>query len=173
MEPRPIPVPPSNSRKHLAKRWWGRNGLTIKCTCGTYETSAGTTREQEDAHRAHRTAMGETVKPRTLTKVERLEAEIRRLNAENERLADVLNADDQPLLCPSCVCADCHGREGQHAPGGLCSCGCRPACDRFQRDSQLDLLRDAVTPLLGDHPLAEAVAHRTWHALNPTHAEEA
>lgn len=60
-------------RKHLARRWHGPNGLTIRCKCGEYATSTGTPREQEDAHRAHRVAMGETVRPRTPNRLERAE----------------------------------------------------------------------------------------------------
>lgn len=61
-------------RKHLARRWYGPNGLTIRCKCREWETSTGSVREKEDAHRAHRTAMGETVRPRTLSRLERAEA---------------------------------------------------------------------------------------------------
>lgn len=60
-------------RKHLARRSYGPNGLAIRCKCGEYATAAGTTREQEDAHRAHRVAMGETVQPRTPNRLERAE----------------------------------------------------------------------------------------------------
>ena len=104
--------------------------------------------------------------------VSQLLAELDRLRAENAKLADILNADDQPLLCSDCWCEDCGGREGQHAVGGLCSCGCRPACDRSLRDSLLDQLTEALRPLLGDHPLADAAAHTVWHALNPADRTE-
>ena len=60
-------------RKHLARRSYGPNGLALRCKCGAYETTTGTTREQDDAHRAHRVAMGETVKPRTPNRLERAE----------------------------------------------------------------------------------------------------
>lgn len=69
-------------RKHLAKRWWGKNGLTIRCTCGQWQSTSGTRREQDDAHRNHRQVMGEVPKDRKPTMVERLEAEVRRLTAE-------------------------------------------------------------------------------------------
>lgn len=73
-------------RKHLAKRWWGKNGLIIRCTCGQWESRGGDTRrQQDDAHRAHRIDMGETVRPRKLTRVEQMEAEVRRLTAELEQ----------------------------------------------------------------------------------------
>lgn len=76
-------------RKHLAKRWWGKNGLIIRCTCGQWESRRGDTRrQQDDAHRAHRIDMGETVRPRKLTRVEQLEAEVRRLTAERDRYRD-------------------------------------------------------------------------------------
>lgn len=65
-----------SSRKHLARRWYSPNGLKIRCKCGEYETTTGTVREQEDAHRAHRVAMGETVRPRTLNRLERAEAAV-------------------------------------------------------------------------------------------------
>ncbi len=76
------------------------------------------------------------------------------------------NGDDLLLLCDDCVCADCGGRHGQHAPDGVCSCGCDPACDRFVRDSQLALIAEAVAAMVGS-PMSEAVAHAVWHALNP------
>jgi hypothetical protein len=64
-------------RKHLARRSYGRGiGLTISCFCGDYTPIRGTVREQEDAHRAHRVEMGETVKPRTPSRLERAEARI-------------------------------------------------------------------------------------------------
>lgn len=63
-------------RKHLARRWYSPNGLAIKCKCGRYETTTGTTRAQEDAHRAHRVAMGETVRPRTPNRLERAETAV-------------------------------------------------------------------------------------------------
>lgn len=63
-------------RKHLARRWHGPNGLMIRCKCGEYATVTGTVREQEDAHRAHRVAMGETVRPRTPNRLERAEAAV-------------------------------------------------------------------------------------------------
>ncbi|MCP3820130.1 hypothetical protein NLX86_19115 [Streptomyces sp. A3M-1-3] len=71
-----------SARKHLARRGYGRNGLAIFCQCGEYRSIAGTVREQEDAHRAHRVDMGETVQPRKPSKIERLEAEVERLRAE-------------------------------------------------------------------------------------------
>lgn len=77
------------------------------------------------------------------------------------------NGDDLPLVCDDCVCADCGGRNSQHEPGGLCSCGCNPACDRFIQDSDLTLLAEAVEPLVSS-PMSEAVAHAAWHALNPS-----
>jgi hypothetical protein len=86
-------TPPSASRKHLAKRWWGRDGLTLRCTCGGYQPITGTRREQEDAHRAHRVGMGETVKPRALTKVERLEAEVAELRHQ-------LAVEDECVMAP-------------------------------------------------------------------------
>lgn len=49
----------SGARKHLAKRWWGKNGLTIRCTCGQWQSTKGSRREQDDAHRNHRYVMGE------------------------------------------------------------------------------------------------------------------
>lgn len=66
----------SSPRKHLARRSYGQDGLAITCHCGQYEPVTGTVREQEDAHRAHRTAMGETVKPRQPTRLERAETAI-------------------------------------------------------------------------------------------------
>lgn len=69
------------SRKHLAERWYSRDGLTISCRCGDYEPIKGSRRQQEDAHRAHRVAMGETVKPRPLTRVEQLEKRVAELQA--------------------------------------------------------------------------------------------
>ncbi|CAL9647219.1 hypothetical protein [Streptomyces sp. enrichment culture] len=63
-------------RKHLARRGYNRDGLVIACRCGQYTPIKGTAREQEDAHRAHRVAMGETVKPRTPSRLERAEARI-------------------------------------------------------------------------------------------------
>lgn len=77
------------------------------------------------------------------------------------------NGDDLVLLCDDCVCADCGGRYGQHAPGGECSCGCDPACDRFVQDSDLVLIAEAVRPMVSS-PMSEAVAHAAWHALHPS-----
>ncbi|MEY9876618.1 hypothetical protein ABH931_006128 [Streptacidiphilus sp. MAP12-33] len=90
--------------------------------------------------------------------------EVDRLRAENQRLNDVLNGDDMALLCEDCECADCGGTYGQHAPGGVCSCGCTPPCDRFIRDEALDVVTQALMPLLSS-PSAEAFAHVVWHAL--------
>lgn len=63
-------------RMHLARRWHGPNGLIIRCKCGEWEISTGSVREREDAHRAHRVAMGETVRPRTPNRLERAEAAV-------------------------------------------------------------------------------------------------
>lgn len=72
--------------------------------------------------------------------------------------------DDQPVLCGACLCSDCGGPFAQHHYQGLCECGCQPACERFDKDSRLELLRATVHPLTGDL-LDEAVAHAAWHAL--------
>lgn len=71
----------TSPRKHLARRWYGPTGLTLACTCGNYQTPPGTVREQEDAHRAHRQAMGETVKPRQPTRLERAETAVAAVRA--------------------------------------------------------------------------------------------
>lgn len=86
--------------------------------------------------------------------------------AELARVRALLDGDDLVLLCDDCVCADCGGPFGQHAPDGDCSCGCEPACDRFIRDSKLDQIAEAVQAMTGS-PLSEAVAHAAWHALHP------
>jgi hypothetical protein len=78
----------TTARKHLARRWYGTGfpgSLTLRCTCGQWETSVGTTREKEDAHRAHRVDMGEIVKPRKPSKLEQLEAENRELRQQLAR----------------------------------------------------------------------------------------
>jgi hypothetical protein len=53
-----------SSRRHLAKRWYVGHGMVLKCTCGGYETEAGSRSEQDELHRQHRVAMGEQVRPR-------------------------------------------------------------------------------------------------------------
>lgn len=78
-----------SERKHLAVRGYTNGRLIIACKCGGYQPIKGTAREQEDAHRAHRVEMGETVKPRVPTMRERLEMAISRaveLENENARL---------------------------------------------------------------------------------------
>ncbi|OMI34464.1 hypothetical protein [Streptomyces sparsogenes] len=82
-----------SERKHLAVRGYTNGRLIIACKCRNYQPIKGTAREQEDAHRAHRVAMGETVKPRVPTMRERLEMAISRaveLENENARLTDEL-----------------------------------------------------------------------------------
>jgi hypothetical protein len=81
----------TTARKHLARRWYGTGfpgSLTLRCTCGQWETSVGTTREKEDAHRAHRVDMGEIVKPRKPSKLEQLEAENRELREQLAQCRD-------------------------------------------------------------------------------------
>jgi len=87
-------------RKHLARRSYNRDGLAIACHCGQYQPIKGTVREQEDAHRAHRVAMGETVKPRTPSRLERAEA----------RITDALTECDA-------IEAEQHGQHDEDADG--------------------------------------------------------
>lgn len=84
-----------SARKHLAVRWYGRDGLKLSCRCGSYTPIAGTVREQEDAHRAHRTVMGETVRPRTPSKLDRAYARIAELETENAELARALGLNEE------------------------------------------------------------------------------
>jgi hypothetical protein len=70
-----------SARKHLARRWYSKGGLILRCHCGEYKPVKGTVREQEDAHRAHRVAMGETVQPRKASEVERLRKRVAELEA--------------------------------------------------------------------------------------------
>lgn len=82
-----------SDRKHLAVRGYGRTGLVIACRCKQYQPIKGTARQQEDAHRAHRVDMGETVKARVPTTKERLEQARRiavELENENARLRGLL-----------------------------------------------------------------------------------
>jgi hypothetical protein len=82
-------------RKHLAKRWHGPQGVSLRCTCKAWESgTVGTIREKEDAHRAHRVEMGEAVRPRTQPLSVRLAAEVERLQAQVRELqGNVLPAD--------------------------------------------------------------------------------
>ena len=65
-------TPTSGGRAHIARRSHsltnGRSQLILRCKCGDWDSWKlglnGTVREIEDAHRAHRVAMGETVKER-------------------------------------------------------------------------------------------------------------
>lgn len=84
-------------RKHLARRRYGPNGLAISCKCGRYETTTGTTREQEDAHRAHRVAMGETVRPRTPNRLERAETAL----AAVQEILDEYEGSDWACTIPT------------------------------------------------------------------------
>lgn len=78
----------SSRRQHLAKRIYGETGLSIRCSCGEYESAAvgvGTVRQQEDAHRAHRVEMGERVKDRAPSPLEQAQARITQLEGQLER----------------------------------------------------------------------------------------
>lgn len=105
------------TRRHLARRWHGTGpqggSLTLRCTCGQWETNTGTTRAKEDAHRAHRVAMGETVKPRKPSVLEQLRAENQRLQRELDEIAPrawcqccVFGNHTEPCTCAAATC--CH-----------------------------------------------------------------
>ena len=69
-------------RAHLARRYHtlyeSRSQLILRCKCGNWDSKelglTGTVREIEDAHRAHRVEMGETVKPRVPTTADHLKS---------------------------------------------------------------------------------------------------
>ena len=81
-------------RKHTARRWYNtaKGGLVLRCDGCDYEPVEGTAREQEDAHRAHRVAMGENVKaertPPVRERLKQAEGAIARVRAHCELLAD-------------------------------------------------------------------------------------
>ncbi|MYW30136.1 hypothetical protein [Streptomyces sp. SID2119] len=81
-------------RQHLAKRMYGKGGLSIRCSCGKYTPVAGTVRQQEDAHRAHRVAMGERIKERALSPLEKARDRIAELEAENAALVKALGLNE-------------------------------------------------------------------------------
>lgn len=87
------------TRKHLAKRWYGPTGLTIKCTCGQWQSTSGTRREQDEAHRNHRWTMGELVKPGQPSRIEQLTAENAAL------LARVAELEQQLATVWPCTCS--------------------------------------------------------------------
>ncbi|MFF4777499.1 hypothetical protein ACFY05_32050 [Microtetraspora fusca] len=63
----------TNTRQHLARRFYGRDGSGLVCMCGKWKADrTQTIRKQRTAHRAHRVEMGETVAPLQPTRDERL-----------------------------------------------------------------------------------------------------
>ena len=113
------------TRQHLARRWHGTGAggsLILRCTCGQWEAAAGTTRQKEDAHRAHRVAMGETVKPRKPSMLEQLRAENARLQAELAEAAPrawcqccVFGNHTERCTCAAATC--CHPERHPAAVG--------------------------------------------------------
>lgn len=76
------------SRKHTASRWYALGSVSLKCNASdcSFLAYEGTLREKEDAFRAHRVEMGETVAPRKPSALERKDARISELEAENTYL---------------------------------------------------------------------------------------
>ncbi|ROO82628.1 hypothetical protein EDD29_0109 [Actinocorallia herbida] len=76
-----------SSRQHLATEWYSaaEHRSYLRCKCGMWRSDiTQTMQEQRIAHRAHRVAMGETVKPLTPKPSERLaaaEAAVERVRA--------------------------------------------------------------------------------------------
>lgn len=78
-------------RRHLARRWWGPAGLTIRCTCGQWQSTRGSRREQDDAHRNHRWCMGEIARPDRLSPVDELRAQLEEVRGAAQRDATIVD----------------------------------------------------------------------------------
>lgn len=94
--------PTTGGRAHLARRFHtlrdNRSQLILRCKCGNWDSQqlglTGTVREIEDAHRAHRVAMGETVKPRVPTTADHLKAAYRQIEELKAKLAAYENREN-------------------------------------------------------------------------------
>jgi hypothetical protein len=136
-------------RKHTARRSYNsaRGGLVIRCEGCDYEPVQGTVREQEDAHRAHRVAMGENVKAqRVLPRGERIKQTEAQLAFIHAVLALSAKADlGEQLLWHS---------DGQHIHiavnvSDVFDWGCADAEDLTPE--RLPLLEQAYTDLAAIH----------------------